>query len=147
MVNNTWKTNPELNPNPKLKVPPKRELERLHLKEKMSGRTMAAHYDVSQPQIRRWFKERGIVPRTRKEAPSGKPGEGEKNHNWKGDKVGYQALHTWVRKHKGTPMVCSHCNSKKKKKYEWANISHEYKRELDDWIRLCTKCHRLFDKQ
>lgn len=69
----------------------------------------------------------------------------EKHHMWKGDAVGYQALHIWIRKKLGTPQYCSHCQSTKKKKYEWANLSGKYTRVLDDWIRLCTSCHVKYD--
>lgn len=51
----------------------------------------------------------------------------------------------WVELHKGKPSLCEHCGTTEAKKFEWANISKKYKRELDDWIRLCTKCHRKFD--
>lgn len=64
---------------------------------------------------------------------------------WKGDKVGYEALHTWVARHLGKPKHCAFCQTIKAKKFEWANISRTYKRDLSDWIRLCTKCHRLYD--
>jgi len=69
----------------------------------------------------------------------------EKHPGWKGDDVGYQALHTWIRKKLGSPKVCSMCNTTSSKKYEWANKSKTYSRNLKDWIRLCTKCHRIFD--
>ena len=29
--------------------------------------------------------------------------------------------------------------------YEWANISGEYKRNRNDFLRLCRTCHRRFD--
>ena len=72
--------------------------------------------------------------------------ENEETHpRWKGDDVGYIALHQWVRKHKGEPNECEMCKTKTAKKFEWANISGEYKRELNDWTRLCTKCHHEYD--
>lgn len=63
----------------------------------------------------------------------------EKNGMWKGDDVGYHGLHKWVRRKLGQPKVCVSCG--KGEKIEWANISYEYKRDLDDWIALCRKCH------
>lgn len=135
------------NPNPKLPVPNKEELENLYNKNKMSQRELAKYYKVTQTQIRRWMKEYSIKSRSLKEAHSGGPGNGKENFNWKGDSVGYSALHSWIRKNKGTPKKCEHCGRTDKKKYEWANISGEYKRDLNDWIRLCTKCHREFDKK
>jgi len=67
--------------------------------------------------------------------------------NWKGDKVGRTALHNWVERHLGRPKKCEHCGTTKSKKFEWSNKSQEYKRELTDWQRLCTKCHSKYDYQ
>lgn len=71
--------------------------------------------------------------------------KGEQSPNWKGDNVGTNALHEWVKKNLGRPMKCEHCNTTTAKKFEWANKSQEYKRELSDWLRLCTKCHAKYD--
>jgi hypothetical protein len=46
---------------------------------------------------------------------------------------------------KGKPSKCEHCEREDKKKYEWANIDHKYARKIEDYIRLCTSCHRLYD--
>ena len=72
---------------------------------------------------------------------------GENHFAWKGDKVGYDALHTWVVRKLGTPDTCEHCGKSGliKHKIHWANIDHQYKRNLEDWIRLCAKCHRKHD--
>lgn len=70
---------------------------------------------------------------------------GEKHWSWKGDKAGKTALHDWVKHRLGIPSLCEHCKTTTAKKFEWANKSHEYKRELSDWIRLCTQCHRKYD--
>ena len=70
---------------------------------------------------------------------------GEKAYNWKGDKVGYHGLHRWVISRLGKPQKCSSCQTTTARKFEWCNISHKYKRDLIDWIRLCTKCHRNYD--
>ena len=69
----------------------------------------------------------------------------EKHPLWKGDKVSYGVLHKWVTRKLGSPKVCSNCKTTTAKKFEWANISKEYKRELTDWIRLCTSCHHNMD--
>src|SRR5438128_11421542 len=68
-----------------------------------------------------------------------------KNPKWKGDKVGYFGLHLWVNRKLGRPSLCESCKTKKAKKFEWANKSGEYKRDLEDWLRLCTSCHRKYD--
>lgn len=62
---------------------------------------------------------------------------------WKGDSVGYTALHSWVkRRYKKTPF-CMDC--KLKPPYDLANISQEYKRDLSDWEWLCRSCHMKKD--
>jgi len=67
------------------------------------------------------------------------------HHTWKGDDVSYSALHAWVRRKLGKPSLCDECKTRDSKQFEWANISGEYKRNLSDWKRLCSKCHRNFD--
>jgi hypothetical protein len=73
----------------------------------------------------------------------------EKSWYWKGNNVGYVALHMWVKKHLGNPKKCEHCGKKnlRPRQYNWANIDHKYRRKLEDWIRLCVKCHRKYDKE
>lgn len=63
----------------------------------------------------------------------------EKNNHWKGDKVGYCALHEWVRRRLFKPKLCSDCNSVPP--VDLANISQEYRRDLSDWEWLCRRCH------
>lgn len=71
--------------------------------------------------------------------------KGNKNHNWKGDEVGYQALHAWVKRELGKAVVCNKCQSNVK--VEWANISFDYIRDKQDWVSLCHKCHMANDAQ
>jgi hypothetical protein len=82
---------------------------------------------------------------------------GEKSYRWIGDDVGYRGVHDWVKKNLGKPTKCSNpdCtyprkNSSRKiihspKRFEWANTDHKYRRKLEDYISLCTSCHRLYD--
>lgn len=71
---------------------------------------------------------------------------GAAHPRWTGDNGSYHALHQWVRFHLRAPKECEHCGDTSQKRYDWANKSHEYKRDLSDWIRLCVKCHRAYDK-
>lgn len=74
--------------------------------------------------------------------------KGDKHKKWKGAEAGYMPIHQWVGRSKGKPSYCEHCGSVEKGKhvkYEWANIDHKYERNLDDYIRLCTSCHRKYD--
>lgn len=65
--------------------------------------------------------------------------------DWKGDNAGYGAIHERIKVRLGRPSKCEHCKTTTAKKYEWANISKEYKTDLDDWIRLCVSCHKRYD--
>jgi len=71
---------------------------------------------------------------------------GDKNGSWK-EKPKYRSMHSWVERNKGKACKCTICRTKTAKKYEWANVDHLYSRNLDDYIELCTKCHRRFDNQ
>lgn len=76
--------------------------------------------------------------------------KGENNFNWKGDDVGYDAIHEWVKRNLGKANHCELCGLKeipkgKQRFFDWANISDEYKRDINDWVQLCRKCHWKFD--
>jgi len=72
----------------------------------------------------------------------------EKHFNWKGENVSYRGLHYWINRKLGKPCECEFChrNNLKGREIHWANKSGNYLRELTDWIRLCVKCHKFFDK-
>lgn len=70
---------------------------------------------------------------------------GSNNYAWKGQGVSYFGLHAWVKRRLGAPAKCDQCGSTKITRYEWANKSHEYKRDLTDWLRLCRSCHNKYD--
>ena len=74
--------------------------------------------------------------------------KGEENPAWKGKEVKYRALHSWVERELGKPSKCTNCGvtNLQGRQIHWANKSREYKRELSDWIRLCIKCHKVFDR-
>lgn len=67
----------------------------------------------------------------------------EKNSMWKGDKVGKAALHDWVKRNKPKPDFCENCE--KVPPYDLANISQEYKRDVNDFKWLCRSCHMKED--
>lgn len=73
---------------------------------------------------------------------------GPKHHRWAGDNVNYNALHLWVERNKGKPTRCEICGTTDPiVNYEWANRSHEYHRDLDDFFGLCKPCHAEYDKK
>ena len=71
---------------------------------------------------------------------------GDNNWLWKGKNVGYFALHHWVNRQLGKPQECVYCGKGSgENKLQWANVSHEYKRDLSDFISLCIPCHKNYD--
>lgn len=102
--------------------------------------------------------EKGCVPWNKgKPAPwlsernrKNNPGKsGEEHHNWQGEFTSYRSMHRWVVAYKGQPTTCEHCKKENLTGHSihWANIDHKYRRNLDDYIRLCSKCHGVYDKQ
>ena len=73
----------------------------------------------------------------------------EKHHAWKGDKVGLIALHQWVGRKWGYPNKCEFCgfSSNNRHHIQWSNVSRTYKRDRDDWQRLCQSCHGKYDRK
>jgi len=59
----------------------------------------------------------------------------------------YRKLHLWVEKELGKPDECVHCrkNGLFGHRVHWANVSGEYKKQKNDWIRLCAACHKKYD--
>ncbi len=70
---------------------------------------------------------------------------GEKNVDWRGDRISYSGLHIWLKRKFGGPKVCDHCGTTTAPIYDWANVSKEYKRVREDWKRLCRACHHAYD--
>ena len=70
---------------------------------------------------------------------------GESHSAWVGDDVGYGGLHSWIIRHYGKADHCSNDTSHITKRFEWANISGEYRRDINDFKQLCVSCHRKMD--
>lgn len=76
-----------------------------------------------------------------------KPQSGRKHDahsHWRGEEATYSSKHKWVRRHKGraAEQMCAHCERPAR---AWANVSHEYRRDLSDYVALCWPCHAKFD--
>jgi hypothetical protein len=69
--------------------------------------------------------------------------KGANNPNWKGNNVGYAALHEWIGNRKLTPLFCEEC--KQKSRLDLANISGKYLRDVTDWRWICRRCHMKSD--
>lgn len=76
----------------------------------------------------------------------------DKANSWKGDNCGYVAKHLSIKTYRGNPEKCEHCGKVGEKmngrwNIHWANVSGEYKRDFEDYIGLCRKCHYAYDKK
>lgn len=71
--------------------------------------------------------------------------KGEENIKWKGDDVGYRALHYWIERKLGKAKECSICG-KSEGRMHWANVDHKYNRDKKDFFSACPKCHKAYDK-
>ena len=76
----------------------------------------------------------------------GRPGISKGLHPfWLGNNAGYSSKHKWILKYWAKTGTCQKCNENKKT--EWANKTGNYDREVkDDWLELCAKCHRNYDR-
>ena len=76
--------------------------------------------------------------------------QGETHYNWSAN-PSYQAIHKWLRKNKQRTGICQICGARPiwlmsgRIGTEFANISGEYRRDVDDYIELCRPCHRIYD--
>lgn len=57
----------------------------------------------------------------------------------------YHRVHAWVKREYGRPQECENCFTTDEVRYEWANLSEEYLKDISDWARLCVVCHHLID--
>ena len=70
---------------------------------------------------------------------------GDKNHNWKGDCAGYQAMHRRMYSRFGKPEECEVCGTKdKRKRYDYASLSGNYS-DIKDYKAMCRSCHFKYD--
>jgi len=71
-----------------------------------------------------------------------------KNHwSWKGDKVGYAAIHVWLKNTYGKPPKCDKCGQlNDNSNINWALINgKKHQRKRKNYWRLCDKCHINYD--
>jgi hypothetical protein len=63
---------------------------------------------------------------------------------WKGSEASYSAKHQWVQRQKTRTGMCVICGTEGKT--DWANVSGQYLRDLNDFAELCKRCHCQFDR-
>lgn len=73
------------------------------------------------------------------------------NVRWKDKDVSYHALHYWVRRNFIKPDICDFCKKNPgldnhgRTKLHWANKTDLPIRERDNWLCLCSSCHKKYD--
>jgi hypothetical protein len=78
-------------------------------------------------------------------AACSRPGKkGSDSPRWKGDDVGYDMVHQCVRKVKPRPPACPNCGSVYCR-MELANLNGHYNRDPNNYVWLCTTCHKRMD--
>jgi hypothetical protein len=77
---------------------------------------------------------------------------GNKNNNWKGDKVGPVGIHHWLSGNFVKLKKCQFCKKIPKKRkngsagIEWALIKGKtYERKRENFLCLCRRCHAFYD--
>lgn len=70
---------------------------------------------------------------------------GPDHPNWKGDEVGYFALHDWVERNKERTGRCEWCGATPNLTH-FANLSGDYRRDVADFAELCLPCHYAYDR-
>jgi len=70
-----------------------------------------------------------------------------KNHwSWKGDNIGYGAIHMWLSNNYGQPNTCEMCGLVGDSNINWALLKEkQYERNRENFWRLCDKCHIKYD--
>jgi len=70
------------------------------------------------------------------------------HRHWKKHQPFYAPIHDWVRRNYGKASKCENkkCGHPNPKRFEWANISGKYKKDISDFKQLCVSCHRRMDK-
>lgn len=74
---------------------------------------------------------------------------GERNPNWKGDSVGYCAIHEYVSRHKPKPLECELCGEKRELELVFKDHSagwktlERYTRNPEDYWWACHRCHMV----
>lgn len=140
----------------KLSPEHKEKMRQAKLGVKGIGMTGKSHSDETKEKMRLkklgcvpWNKDKKMTDEYReimRKAQTGKKNynsRDEKAWNWKGDEASLCAIHIWVKRRKPKTEFCEEC--KIKTPIDLANISQEYKRDINDFEWLCRKCHMIKD--
>lgn len=127
---------------PWTKIIDKRGLVKLYIVDDLSMKKIASKLGTYPDVIHAAIHDYGITPK-----PTARPGQGAgaSGSNWRGKNVTYKGAHIRVNKQRGSPKKCEMCGTSRSGiRYQWASLSKEY-HDPNDYIRLCTQCHRDVD--
>lgn len=68
----------------------------------------------------------------------------EKNPIWKGDNVGYNALHAWIKRNLPKTTLCQYIGCLESP-YDLSNITGTYNRDFTNWQYYCRHHHMKYD--
>ena len=72
---------------------------------------------------------------------------GQRASAWKGKKAGYSAKHKWIQNNYGKANHCEKQDELCHGNFHWANISGKYKRDITDYMQLCSLHHVRMDRK
>lgn len=120
------------------------------------GKTHASDPRIARPWLGK-KRDPEMIERMRNTQKDSPLMRGENHYMWKGEDVGYRALHHWIIRMYGKATKCENESCfyprfskrgvwmEKPMRYEWANISGKYRRHRDDYKQMCPSCHRMYD--
>ena len=114
----------------------KEDLQVLYHNNKMSQKDLSDFYGVTVMCINKRMKKYGLKSRNR----ASRNQSGVNSRVWRIN-PSYRTIHKRLEYQRGKPKYCDECKTMdENKKYEWANISGNYK-DVNDFRRLCRDCH------
>lgn len=57
----------------------------------------------------------------------------------------YNKVHQYIRRNWQPADFCTQCGNTEPRRYEWANVTGVYSKNLEDYLPMCVPCHRSFD--
>ena len=105
---------------------------------------IAEENNITVKTVHYWLRKFGFRKRSENVGNYNNHPINEDNPNWKGSQVGYVCLHNWIRRRKPKPNRCQKCGNMREY-LELANISGEYRRDINDYEYLCVICHKEKD--
>lgn len=113
-----------------------------------SGRIYGLRSEETKKKISKKLKKNPDLITLRKNWELLRNKTGNKHHRWKGNKVHYSTIHRWIYRYYGKANKCENINCEVLgKRFEWALIHEKkYKKDVDNYIQLCSRCHRKYDR-